>query len=228
MTICHSDPDCGSCTTRLAGSGLHPVTAQGRNLLQVPLINNKLLSAIKALHTGNPQPFSGVNNDRGTSTRHDQGCWLLEPGGAQAQRCEKSSWIFMNTTTWEVITYRYKESCLQQFTQAFITTCHIFFNKKREDFYFFPPYLEGRELCLSGSQCGGVSISTSKCCRDLLLLPMLLLQGPAKAEAAWDPTIFRRDNRVGLGMDGDNEGEMPARSPHCCARLGTSMHGKHC
>lgn len=86
VTICHSDPDCGSCSTRLAGSGLRPVTARGRNLLQVALINNKLLSAIKALHTGNPQPFSGVNNDTGTSTRHDQGCWLLEPGGAQAQR----------------------------------------------------------------------------------------------------------------------------------------------
>lgn len=107
----------------------------------------------------------------------------------------------MNTTTWKAITYRYKESCLQQFTQAFITTCHVFFNKKKERF-FSSLFEEKQKLCPSGRLRGGVSISTSKCCSDLLLLPLLFLQGPAQAEAAWDHIVPTKDNSVGRGMNG--------------------------
>lgn len=53
----------------------------------------------------------------------------------------------MLVTTGKVITYRYKESCLQQFTQAFITTCHIFFLIKNMEELFFPPYVNRCRSC---------------------------------------------------------------------------------
>lgn len=85
---------------------------------------------------GSLQPFSGVSNDTGTNVRHHQWRWLLEPGWAHAREVRENQLNFYEYNHWKVITYRYKESCLQQFIQAFIITCHIFFNKKRKGFFF--------------------------------------------------------------------------------------------
>lgn len=100
-----------------------------------------------------------------------------------------------------------------------------FLIKKEKDF-FSSLFEERQKLCPSGRPRGGVSISTSKCCSDLLLLSLLFLQGPAQADTAWDHTVLPKDNSVGLGRNGQQSRRQGGR--HCCAWLGTSVHEKHC
>lgn len=103
----------------------------------------------------------------------------------------------MNTTIWKVITYRYKESCLQQFTQAFITTCHIFFNKKER---FFTSIWREKEAVPSGKPHGGMSSPTSKCCSDFYCHPAASQRRQGLPET-WPRgyTIAKADPSVGSG-----------------------------
>lgn len=148
-------------------------------------------------------PASGATNARLSMAPGDE--------GSQA----RISWIQLFEKSSPVVAFSSSHKHLLLLVTSFLI-------KKEKDF-FSSLFEERQKLCPSGRPCGGVSISTSKCCSDLLLLPLLFLRGPAQADTAWDYTVLPKDNSVGQGRNGQQSRRRGGR--HCCAWL---AHEKHC